>query len=258
MSVFSSVIVNLNNQALLHLQHGQIDQTVGTLCRALSTVQHVQDLEASLNNEANKPMGPQNVQSLLQSMASTLNRPETGAVASTSPANGSNTPSLISIPFSPPPSPPSNSILPLFSRALTIATPGSSGHAEPLLAMLLFNMGLTMHLEALKRGDADTKGEAICGALELYEMAFSVVEDYWEHFQVPDLLLVVFALLNNMGHIHSSRFDQAQTEVCLNWLNSLSGMPMFQSLMNQPSYRSHYLDLLVTLRQQNHACSPAA
>jgi hypothetical protein len=123
------------------------------------------------------------------------------------------------------------------------------------MATLLYNLGLALHVNAVNNG----KTSELEGALTLYEMSFSVVEDSWSQFDVDDLMLLLLALFNNMGCIHSILFNSKKTKTCVEWLKMLSANPIFLRLMQKTEHAPFFLNLLVVLKQDPFlVCSPAA
>jgi hypothetical protein len=225
--------MQLNNQALVHMMEGNHNETVGALGTALTNLKMYQELGSAAVSSSvsqHKPLHGNEVQDMSTRLCSI-------PLSSSSNSSGDY------------------SIFTLFDRALVIPQcPEITGNTDRIMAMLLYNMGLCLHLQATSSG----KALEMDGALQLYEMAFSVVEDAWAEFDVDDLMLLLLALFNNMGIIHSSRFENAKTRTCLDWLSTLAANPIFQSLMEKPEYTPFFMNLLVAMKQQTHTCSPAA
>jgi len=271
-TMISASIVDLNNQALSHMMKGDLNETVGTLGTALSNLKMYQDLEkvlsASQQQSCYAPQAQQQQPCFLDQYGCSASAPilqQHYAPPLQVPPSGACCPPMTSVALTIPASLLANtsstttSLFGLFHRALTVpnsdALFASKGNTDRVMAMLLYNMGLSVHLQALSSG----KNSELDGALQLYEMAFTVVEDSWSNFDnVDDLMLLLMALFNNMGHIHSSRFDLERTQICLDWLRTLAANPMFQSFMAQAEYAPFFMNLLVALKQERHVCSPAA
>jgi hypothetical protein len=283
----ASNIVELNNQAVGYLLQGNNDGSVCALGKALSDLQLYRDVETAA--KAHFQQQQQQQQSFLEfpdvQMQESSNGasgvplfnssdcggcacPTTTEMATTSLADklfgekaapAVNNP-IRSIPVANPAAEASESSgrFSVFSHALTISTNNTnncevSHNYQRFLAVILYNMGLSLHLQALKSG----KSMELRGAQDLYEMSFSVVEQAWHEFDVHDLLLLLMALFNNLCHIHSTNYNVAQTETCVDWLKALAAHPTFQSLMGQDLYAPFFMNLLVVLKQQQ-CCSPAA
>jgi hypothetical protein len=146
----------------------------------------------------------------------------------------------------------------IFNHAFTVSksadlVPSASKNYDRFLAMLLYNMGLSFHIQALRSG----KSDEMRGALDLYEMSFSVVEANWQLFHVDDLMLILMALFNNLGHINSMFYNTDQIQICIDWLNALAGHPAFLKLLQREQYAPFSLIVLVGTKQAQR-CSPAA
>jgi len=290
----ASNIVDLNNQAVGYLFQGNNDGSVSALGKALSDLQLYRDVETAA--KAHFQQQQQQHHQQFQNLECPDFQMQDSSPASGAPLfnNGSNssdncggcacptttempTSSLAdklfgekvvpafnnpirSIPLANPAAEASESSgrFSVFSHALTISTNGAqncevSHNYQRFLAVILYNMGLSLHLQALNSG----KSMELRGAQDLYEMSFSVVEQAWHEFDVHDLLLLLMALFNNLCHIHSTNYNVAQTETCVDWLKALAAHPTFQSLMGQDLYAPFFMNLLVVLKQQQ-CCSPAA
>lgn len=233
------LVVDLNNKAIQNLLQGNCDGSVAALTSALSSLQVCHDFQSTAN--ANAPLN------LQLSMAAKLLEGRTSGDApigsvvldhgSLSDCSGS---------FS------------IFNHTLTV--PNVNGldsnignNYERLQAMLLYNLGLTLHFQAMRSGRSDE----LQGALDLYEMAFSIVENSWQRLDVDDLMLLLMGILNNLGHIHSNLYNMERTQTCVDWLKALAGHPAFLKIMQRDQYAGFSMNLLVVLKQTPH-CSPAA
>ena len=117
---------------------------------------------------------------------------------------------------------PFDGIFVFFNRALLIphhcdfdlSCPKNRSRA---LATILYNIALVYHMEAIKRGDSTIFRHA----LSYYGWAYYVIESSAGQFGFQDVLLLLLALFNNMGHIHSSVFVNGEkTQQCLRWMQS--------------------------------------
>lgn len=87
-----------------------------------------------------------------------------------------------------------------------------------LLVCLLYNMGCYHHFQGIRC----CKSSELATALRLYELAFSIVETSYRDFAVGDQALILLALHNQMGHIHSHYFCNAtQAQVCVHRLQEI-------------------------------------
>jgi len=271
---FSHNIIDMNNNAVGFLLQGNGDGAVQTLGAALSSLQLYQEFETAAkahldlqqqhsmqDDDSNIEQGPQHQDCQTASSLSDHLLHSMAATHSDSP--------MVSIPLTKDGmADGSSGTFSVFNQAMTIdkgdlifgdedlkdgsgATISQNYHR--LLAMLLYNMGLSLHLQSVQNG----KTAELKGALDLYEMAFSVVETEWSRFDVDDLMLLLMALFNNLGHIHSNLYNLKQRETCIDWLTALAGHPTFHKLMQRDGYAPFFMNLLVVLKQQQ-LISPAA
>lgn len=95
-----------------------------------------------------------------------------------------------------------------------------------MLGVLLYNMGNAHHQLALKLGETSRFPRA----LRLYQLAYTAIENLSEEKGFDDdLTLLLCALFNNMGHIHSVFYEQQETRVCLEWLQSILHKEQFST-----------------------------
>ena len=84
--------------------------------------------------------------------------------------------------------------------------------------VMLYNMGLCYQLNALSTGST----QHLHTARNVYKMALSVVERcLGDALTDPFLVLLLLALFNNMGHIHTTCYDAADTVQCMTALAAL-------------------------------------
>jgi hypothetical protein len=102
------------------------------------------------------------------------------------------------------------------------------------MATILYNVGLVYHLEAIQRGDSSI----FAHALNYYGWAYYVVETASQQYGFQDILLMLLALFNNMGHIHSSHsIDAEKTRQCLRWMQSTFANPKIKTVLLQGEYQ---------------------
>ena len=233
------LIVDLNNKAIQCLLQGNSDGSVAALSSALSSLQLCHNMQQTAT--ANSPLNLQ-----ISMAMKLLERNPTCSTPMGSVVLDHSCLSDCSGTFS------------IFNHALTVSNSfeldsNVAKNYERLQSMLLYNLGLTLHFQAMRSG----RSEELRGALDLYEMAFSVVENAWQLFNIDDLMLLLMAILNNLGHIHSNLYNMERTQTCVDWLKALAGHPAFLKIMQRDQYSSFSMNLLVVLKQAPH-CSPAA
>jgi hypothetical protein len=241
-----NIIVDLNNRAVRCLLQGNGNGSVAALQYALSTLQTHRDIEKVARTQIEIRVTRTQEQSLAEK-----------PFHSTVVHSGHGTLASISLPLFGRDSECSGTF-PIFNHAFTLSKSADlvasvSKNYDRFMAMLLYNMGLSLHIQALRSG----KSAELRGALDLYGMSFSVVEANWELFPVDDLMLILMALLNNLGHINSIFYNTDQIQVCIDWLKALTGHPAFLKLLQMDQYASFSLNILVVMNQTER-CSPAA
>jgi len=95
----------------------------------------------------------------------------------------------------------------LFNRTLILeetepARPWSkNSYGSLMLGVIMYNLGLAMHLEGLKHGDS----QKLLEAMHVYFMAYSSLLEFKRLLTDEDNAfdLALFALINNMAHIHA-------------------------------------------------------
>jgi hypothetical protein len=102
-----------------------------------------------------------------------------------------------------------DSMFVLFNRAIILLQSARADEATTA-SVLLYNMGLVYHREGIERGCSALLRKALHG----YEMAGRVL-----HKSPAGSDLVMFALINNMGHIHSHFFNKQVADGCRRFLS---------------------------------------
>ena len=237
----TQLIVQLNNSAVQCMSEGNTEGSVAALSSALSSLQVGQN--ARTKEASNVDLRMSLALRLLGNITSSNNPSPISSIELDHACLADSTCS-----FS------------IFNHMLTVSNAclldaDVSQHYERLQAMILYNLGLTLHYQSMRTGRSDE----LQGALDLYEMAFAVVENSWQFIDLQDLMLLLMGLLNNLGHIHSNLFNQPQTKSCIDWLQGLAGHPAFLNLIQREQYARFSMNLLVVLKQfERQHCSPAA
>jgi hypothetical protein len=97
----------------------------------------------------------------------------------------------------------------LFNRAI-ILSPSARADKAATESVLLYNLGFVYHREGVERGCS----ALLRKALHAYETAGRVL-----HKSPAGSDLVMFALINNMGHIHSHFFNKEVADGCRRFLS---------------------------------------
>ena len=277
---FTQNIIDMNNKAVGCLLQGNGDGAVQTLGSALSSLQLYQEFETTAKAHfqrtsitsycvapEHEPQHQGHHQQQQQEGTPSVSLPEHLLHSMAAGGSQSDCSAMTSIPLSRDGmADTSSGTFSVFNQAMTICNidqdkmeeDGHDGYKishnyHRLLSMLLYNLGLSLHLQAVSTG----KAAELKGAMDLYEMSFSVIETEWQHFVVEDLMLLLMGLFNNLGHIHSNFYNLAQRETCVAWLKALAGHPTFHKLMQRKEYAPFFMNLLVVVKQEQ-LISPAA
>jgi hypothetical protein len=169
----------------------------------------------------------------------------------------------------------SDNIFTFYQRAflLTISSlieSDDAAHSSKQSAVLLYNIAVAHHNYAMYRRDPVAAHREFRTALVFYDLAFStiqesLVDDTNENDE--DFLLLLLAVLNNLGHIHAHHNNYLETQEMLTSLQEIlaalrppSGQPsafMDHNNHNQEDFLFFYLNLVV-YEEQEFAAAPAA
>lgn len=90
----------------------------------------------------------------------------------------------------------------------------SAVNKSSLSAMLLYNLAVSHHSQGIRQGNT----HELAMALRFYRLSHCVLEKVKDVVNLEIHLLILMALLNNMGHIHASYYNVDQTSRCIEWL----------------------------------------
>ena len=229
-------VIELNNEAIASSLKGMRQDAVTTLQRALAMLLTFQETKVAV-------------------ISRNTNSPRDGTcLANSVPLSRHH----CSKPF--------DDVFQLFNRAITIPTSNDDSndgswclscpknHAR-IQATLLYNLGVICHMEAVCSGSSLTFGNA----LQFYVGAYQVLEGASRVHGFPnESLLLVLALFNNMGHIHSSSMmNSEKTRQCVTWMQSAFAMPQVQQVLDSEEY-SFFSQYISVPAHRQLLLSPAA
>lgn len=111
-----------------------------------------------------------------------------------------------------------DNIFEFYPRALLIHQDSECNQGK--LCLVLFNMGLAYHSEAIRVGQLQHSYGL--NALNLYNLAQLHFHTSWSKFKDEDMkLLLALALSNNSGHIHANRLNFQETQYSLDAVRHL-------------------------------------
>lgn len=231
-------VIELNNEAIASSMKGMRQDGVVTLQRALAMISTIQEAKVTIVSQRDS------------------NSPSIGEASL-----------ACSVPLSRPQcSKPFDDVLDFFNRAITI--PEFNDEQEDgfwcltcpktlsrFQSTLLYNLGVVCHMEAVSSGSSMAFGNA----LQFYGGAYQVLESGSRSQGFPNAsLLVVLALFNNMGHIHSCwMMNNDKTRQCIAWMQSAFAMPGVGQVLDTQDYSffSQYISVTASCQL---LLSPAA
>lgn len=124
---------------------------------------------------------------------------------------------------------------------------------------LLYNIGLCYHHRELQSG-ATPSQRGLKIALDYYKAALQVVEGHYDDGKPEDILLLLLALFNNMGHIYSNFLSGImETRHCANWIRTLLESNCCESFLRQGGDVGFFcLSALLMLADIPFSYAPAA
>lgn len=230
----SQRVIELNNEAIASSLKGMRQDAVITLQRALAMLLTVQEAKSS-----NSPQVRRRVAAMRVSNSVPLAQDQ------------------CSKPF--------DDVFVFFNRAMIIPTEDDDldrsrclscpRNRSRIQATLLYNLGLICHTEAIKTGSS----LAFHSSLQFYAGAYQVLEATSRVLTLsPDESLLLVAIFNNMGHIHSGcLMNSEKTQQCMQWMQSAFAVPQIQQSLD-PEEHSFFSQYISVPAQRQLLLSPAA
>jgi hypothetical protein len=94
---------------------------------------------------------------------------------------------------------------------------GSSSQ-ELTYAFILYNMGLALHIKGMEH---KKHAQSLHLAVKFYKLSLGVLENACDNGRPNEVVLLLLAIFNNMGHIRSHFADIKEALHCVQWLRSL-------------------------------------
>ena len=146
-------------------------------------------------------------------------------------------------------------IKPATMGSLSQSRPSACEHEVKISSALLYNRGLSHHLNAVRLISATEFKKA----KSHYKLALELLEtdDSDQSQDDPCIWLLVFALMNNMAHIEANHhFNYAHTNRCIDWIRqAMDSLDSF--FFSEEDYFFFFVHYYVT-PPAIFACSPAA
>lgn len=125
-------------------------------------------------------------------------------------------------------------------------------HTVP--SVLLYNMGLSSHIQALQTGQSAMYRRT----MQLYTMSFTMLEQASDILNDMDIM-VLLALANNMGVISGSQFyDRPAAENSRLMMERILSSPDCLESLDDEDIEFFSLNLMFLTEYQNNALAPAA
>jgi len=142
-----------------------------------------------------------------------------------------------------------------YPRMFRIVDSSNLGISQ-LLVVLLFNLAVTSHVDAIS--EEEPQPAHLRKVLELYETAMRVAHTAWCPEDAQTLLSVLIALTNNVGHIHSHLLNFQQTRESLALQMHLLGQATEESPLAMEDYEVFFESVCIYLDGNDLCLAPAA
>jgi hypothetical protein len=109
----------------------------------------------------------------------------------------------------------------LYSRAFVLSenpehNPAAMNRRDGTSALILYNMGATLHAQAIQTGDSSTLGKA----LTVYRLALSAGE-HWALYSGGKTSLLHMSILNNLALVNTQLMQVSESMFCLLFLRRM-------------------------------------
>jgi hypothetical protein len=144
----------------------------------------------------------------------------------------------------------------LFNRAIILSpstrTARSSAYEATAESVFLYNIGLVYHREGAERGCS----ALLRRALSVYEVAWKSLSLHKNQAGSSHMIdLVRFALVNNMGHIHSHFFNKQGADGCRRYLHQ--NISAYASILSKDDFALFFMNVLM-MKTELFQYAPAA
>lgn len=125
-----------------------------------------------------------------------------------------------------------------------------------ILVVLLYNLAVASHMEAITQETPNP--QQLKKVLELYETAMRVAHTSWSTQDAEQLLCVLLALTNNVGHVHSHMLNFQQTRESLSLQMHLLARATEENPLDMQDYEVFFESVCVFLDGHDLCLAPAA
>ena len=150
----------------------------------------------------------------------------------------------------------------LFNRALHLSREikdiheNAAFYGQLLSGIIIYNLGLSHHLQGLKTGDSRMQSRA----LELYLLAYQDLMDQCSSRgeKMPTVNMALVSIVNNMGHIYAHFRRYEETSMCRDELSSrLTSLLLdHHPILTAVEYQIFFLN--ISFFQSELMCAPSA
>jgi len=121
-----------------------------------------------------------------------------------------------------------------------------------IMSVFLYNLGLVYHREGVERHSS----AALRKALYVYECAGAALSRSRHHVPSPSYNVVMFGIVNNVGHIHAHLFHRPAAERSRDYL--VRHVTRYQKLLSRADYAYYSMHFLLSGTADLQALAPAA
>ncbi|CAB9516560.1 expressed unknown protein [Seminavis robusta] len=143
-----------------------------------------------------------------------------------------------------------------YPRMFRITSEAKDLSISKILVVLLYNLAVASHMDAITEEIPDP--QHLKKVLELYETAMRVAHTSWNTADAEQLLCVLLALTNNVGHIHSHLLNFQQTRESLSLQMHLLARATEENPLAMEDYEIYFESVCVFLDGHDLCLAPAA
>lgn len=125
-----------------------------------------------------------------------------------------------------------------------------------ILVVLLYNLAVASHIDAISQENPCPRH--LKKVLELYETAMRVAHTSWSTQDAEELLCVLLALTNNVGHVHSHLLNFQQTRESISLQMHLLARATEENPLDMEDYEIYFESVCVFLDGHDLCLAPAA
>ena len=148
---------------------------------------------------------------------------------------------------------PSN-LFSFYPKMLNISSSASS--ISQVLVVLLYNLAVLSHIDVMIQKPPSP--QRLMKSLELYETAMKVAHTSWTAQDADSMVLVLLAVTNNVGHIHSHLLNFQQTRESLSLQMHLLSRACEESPIPMDDYEVFFESVCTFLDGHDLTLAPAA